>query len=441
MKVLLLCALLAIPAGSVLVAQWTTDPTANTAFALGKDKRYDLTAISDASGNVYSAWYDVSTGTTGGVYVQKTSPSGSLPWGAAGVRVDSIPESFQSPTLALDGSGGVFVSWVDSRSANSTQNIYAQHLSAGGVPQWQTSGANITNLGEFSFRSPINPQSLGDGSGNYFLSWEDAFGLTLMKVSSSGSVAWTTPVDDTLGAVDSRITSDGSGGIILSWTDDRGLSTDIANIYAQKVNSGGTAVWAHNGILVCGATNLQEYSQIVGDGSGGAIIAWQDFRDASHFRGYAQRINSNGVPQWTADGVPISTTTNSINGLVMTTDGAGGAEFAWEEARGTGIGGSDNIYGQRLNSSGQRQWSDSGANVCVNTAPQENPAITSDGNGGATIVWSDNRSSGANENIYGQRVNAAGSVAWTADGILISGASGNQERPLVVSMPSNSAVA
>ena len=89
--------------------------------------------------------------------------------------------------------------------------------------------------------------------------------------------------------------------------------------------------------------------------------------------------------------------------LIMTGDGSGGGIFTWEESRGTGINGSDNIYAQRVNGNGQLQWADSGANVCTNTAPQENPRITSDGNGGAIITWEDNRNSGANQDIYAQK--------------------------------------
>ena len=108
--------------------------------------------------------------------------------------------------------------------------------------------------------------------------------------------------------------------------------------------------------------------------------------------------------------------------------------------RGTGINGSDNIYAQRVNGNGQLQWGDSGASVCTNTAPQENPRITSDGNGGAIITWEDNRNSGANQDIYAEKMNASGTPQWTKDGIAVSSAPNNQNSPIIVSYPNGGAV-
>ena len=424
-------------------AQWTNNGALNTAVATGKSDRYDVYSIADGSGNTYVTWYDESSDTKGGVYVQKISSSGSLSWGAGGVRVDSIPQTFEKPSLALDGTGGVFVTWADSRSDNTLPNIYGQHVSSAGATQWAANGINLTAgfTTGISFREPGNPQLLSDGSNGMYLAWDDAFGLVLMRVGSNGTMAWSAKADSVYGATDTRIASDGAGGVILTWTDDRNVGTgDLADIYAQRVNSSGAILWSTGDVVVSSATNLQEYPQIVPDGSGGAVIAWQDFRDGAHFRGYAQKLNSSGVVQWTANGVALTSTTNSINALLMTSDQAGGGIFSWEESRGGGIGGSDNIYAQRLNGTGQRQWSDTGAYVCTNTAPQEDPVIVSDGSSGAIVVWDDNRNTGANIDIYAQRLNAAGVAQWTTDGIPVSTAAGNQERPFIVPASSGAAV-
>ncbi len=112
------------------------------------------------------------------------------------------------------------------------------------------------------------------------------------------------------------------------------------------------------------ASGNQDFPTIVSDGSGGAIITWQDYRGGSNDV-YAQRINASGVVQWTVDGVAISTITGSS---------------------------------------------------------QNSPTITSDGLGGAIITWTDTRS--GNADIYAQRINASGVVQWTANGVAISTASG-----------------
>jgi hypothetical protein len=442
-KFLMMLFFLFLIASASLFAQWSSSPSVNTPLAVGKSGRYDLYAISDASGNTYLTWYDAAGDTNGGVFVQKITPSGTLPWGLGGIKVDSIVQTFDKPKVALDGNGGAFVTWADSRPDNTLPNIYGQHVSSAGVAQWTVNGVCLTAgfTGELSFRQPDNPQMLSDGRNGFFFSWDDAFGLVLERVNVSGTMEWSAVADGALGATDTRIAYDGGGGVILAWTDDRNAALqDLADIYAQRIDSSGNVRWATNGVVVSNAKNLQEYPQIVADGSGGAVIAWQDFRDSTEFRGYAQKLDSSGVAKWTANGVPLSATTNAVNALFMTTDGAGGGICSWEESRGTGISGSDNIYAQRIGSNGTVQWGDSGANVCTNNFPQENPSVASDGSGGAIIAWEDNRNNGANQDIYAQRMNASGTAQWTTDGIAVSSAPNNQNLPFVVSAPNHAAV-
>jgi len=51
---------------------------------------------------------------------------------------------------------------------------------------------------------------------------------------------------------------------------------------------------------ICTEGHTQEYPAITGDGSGGAIITWDDHRDGN-FNIYAQRINSSAAAQWAAE--------------------------------------------------------------------------------------------------------------------------------------------
>src|SRR6185436_10587527 len=56
-----------------------------------------------------------------------------------------------------------------------------------------------------------------------------------------------------------------------------------------------------DGIPLSTAAGDQILPVTVSDGSGGAIVAWHD----ADGRCYAQRLNSLGVPQWTAGGVAL----------------------------------------------------------------------------------------------------------------------------------------
>lgn len=99
------------------------------------------------------------------------------------------------------------------------------------------------------------------------------------------------------------VVSEGTGGAIIAWEDNR-ISTNY-DIYAQRVDASGVVQWTANGTLVCGAIDLQENPRIVSDSAGGAIILWEDNRSAVDRDLYAQRVDSSGTTLWTANGDPV----------------------------------------------------------------------------------------------------------------------------------------
>jgi beta propeller repeat protein len=101
--------------------------------------------------------------------------------------------------------------------------------------------------------------------------------------------------------------------------------------------------------------------------------------------------------QWNNDpslNNPISVQTNLQYAASITTDGAGGAIIVWSDWRS----GEGDVYAQRINAAGQVLWDADGKAVCTATGNQSFPTIYSDAAGGAFIVWQDNR--GANQDIY-----------------------------------------
>jgi len=120
-------------------------------------------------------------------------------------------------------------------------------------------------------------------------------------------------------------TTDSSGGAIVTWQDFRNGKYEI---YAQRVNALGIALWTPNGVAIC--TQDSNYNPaITYDGIGGAIITWQSYRGSATADIYAQRIDSNGVVQWTADGVALCVVVFDQNSITMVNDDNGGAILTW----------------------------------------------------------------------------------------------------------------
>ena len=217
---------------------------------------------------------------------------------------------------------------------------------------------------------------------------------------------------------------DGAGGGIVVWADGRSVTS--FDIYAQRVNANGVALWTPNGVPICTQADFQSWPVITSDGAGGAIVAWVDYRPGTGGV-YVRRINAAGTVQWTADGVGLATQGAGVDALQIVTDGAGGAIVVWVDGR-NGPSNYD-IYARRVNSAGVAQWAVNGVAICAAIGNQEYPDIVSDLAGGAIITWGDPRTSPSSADIYAQRVNAAGAVQWAVNGVPVCTASGFQINP------------
>ncbi|MBI5710696.1 MAG: hypothetical protein HZC42_10390, partial [Candidatus Eisenbacteria bacterium] len=219
--------------------------------------------------------------------------------------------------------------------------------------------------------------------------------------------------------------SDGQGGVIFAWPDDRGGTKDI---YAQRLDANGTALWGAGGVAVSQASGDQTAPRLARDGSGGAWIVWTDGRNgAANTDIYCRRVNAAGVPQSTADGVAVCAATGNQSTPRIAMDGllGAGAIMTWRDERTDG----GDIYAQRILNTSVVSWAANGVVVCNAASTQQVPAMCSDGGTGVIVVWNDNRS-GAD--LYAQRVWSSGTVAWTANGVPVCSAINQQSQPQII---------
>ncbi len=230
---------------------------------------------------------------------------------------------------------------------------------------------------------------------------------------NTGGVALSTATSDQTTPV---AIPDGSGGAILAWQDYR---SGFSDVYVQRVSATGVPLWTANGVALCTATSTQAGIRLVSDGAGGAIVVWHDLRNGVYDI-YARRVNSAGVAQWTANGVAICTATGVQWTPAIAPDNSGGAIISWQDQRS----GAYDVYAQRVNASGVVQWTSNGVAICSSTGDQQSVATLADGAGGAFLVWSDARA--GNFDVYGQLVNSGGLSQWTSNGSALCTSTGNQ---------------
>jgi hypothetical protein len=224
------------------VVQWTAD---GVALCVAAHSQYDPKIVSDGSGGAIATWFDERRGYANpSFYAQRISGSGVAQWTADGVALCTASGNRRDPAITSDSAGGAIVTWYDYRSDSVYADIYAQRISGNGTPQWTLDGVALcTDSGNQAIVA-IAP----DGRGGAFVAWQDGrgddgyvFDIYAQHVSSTGVPQWTADGVALCTAANSQysptIISDGAGGVIAAWSDCR---SDPADIYAQNLNADGT---------------------------------------------------------------------------------------------------------------------------------------------------------------------------------------------------------
>jgi len=235
------------------------------------------------------------------------------------------------------------------------------------------------------------------------------------RLSSNGTLMWdingVTICDATGKQTFLEIFSGDDGSTFFTWEDDRnGISHDI---FAQKIDINGIVQWKPNGTEICTTNDHQLFPQICTDGAGGAIITWSDLRESMQL--YGQRINSSGDIQWGFNGTLLANYSNPEPGAICS-DGEGGAIILFRSV--------NSLYALRINANGTRLYG-----ILLFT-PEDNLmgyyTICSDGEGGAFIAWEDRNLSNLEHDILAQRVDSNGNMDWSKTGKAICNAPGDQ---------------
>lgn len=310
---------------------------------------------SDGAGGAIITWRDYRGGPDTDVFAQRVLASGAvdLAWPANGRAMCTAPGNQSVPVIAPDGAGGALVAWSDLRN-DVDSDIYVVRVLAGGAvdPAWPADGLELC-------AAPWNQS-------------------------------------------EPAIVYDGAGGAIVAWFDYR--SGVDADIYVHRIGTGGAAdpAWPADGRALCTAPGEQYTPGLVLDGEGGAIVAWYDYRAGAEADVYAARVLAGGAVDspWPAGGRALCTAAGDQVSPAIAGDGKGGALVAWMDYRN---GASSDIYSQRVRADGLVVWPVDGIALCAAAGEQYSPWPVLDGAGGVIVAWTDFRG-GAYADIYAQRV-------------------------------------
>jgi hypothetical protein len=392
--------------------------------------------VSDGVNGSFIAWQDRRNGTTDKIYLQRMSSSGSPLWAAGGIPLSQTGGFQYYPQMVSDSAGGFFIAWQDNRFGVD-YDIFAQHVASDGTLLWSQNGVLVCNAAGHQY----NPQLVADGLGGIVITWQDhragQFDIYAQRLDANGSALWATNGQTVCNSpndqLEPKLVADGNGGAVVVWIDYR-AGNGFTDLFCQRLLPNGTAGWTSNGVAVCVAPNMQWNTQMSADGLGNCIITWQDRRAGTYDNIYAQKINMNGVAVWGTDGVALAPVSGPQYYPQIAGDHHGGAVVVWQDNR---LGADYNIYGQHVDANGSLLWSSLGLAVCTAAGHQYNPQIIEQG-AYDIVAWQDKR--GGDFDVYAQRIGVNGNTLWDVNGINVTALNDDQFMPELVSDGVNGAI-
>jgi len=298
-----------------------------------------ISIANDDSDGLVVAWNFLDGVSRDDVAVQRLNGFGNRMWGDSGVVLTNRPTSVSSNDVGVvaDGTGGAIVAWIEGGSS------YAQHVDNSGKTCWISNGVQLSDTSKSAFGVAI----CSDTHGGAIVNWNYADGSgSVQKIDHEGRVLWgqwgvTLPVSgsggerrntpdgragafigdglyiqhfdslgekiwgengtayfDTLGTTNSSQLSDGNQGV-FNFTEADNISKGtggIAFVLAQWIDGSGKIRFGMRGIKVTSGldTGYQFWPAAVDDGSGGAIVSWDDFRNG-YAAIYAALVDTSGV--------------------------------------------------------------------------------------------------------------------------------------------------
>jgi len=366
-------------------------------------------AISDGAGGVIVVWQD-HRGANWDIYAQRISAAGAVvaPWPANGFGLSVLSNDDQFPVIAPDGAGGAYVAWTRSFLRPDVDPMLQHVLENGSIaPGFPANGIDPDAANAIQ----NSPSIAADDSGGVWVAYQTNssgnYDIRAARVLvNGGSAVWNVKVSAAAGDQQTPLTAaDGHHGLLVAWKDLRGGNEDIygSHVLANGLIGPGYNVFTDGAVLV--ATAGSEIAKsIVPDGAGGFYLYWSACSVLC--AGQVTRIGPGGAlaPGWPSSIVIGEATV----GLAATSDGAGGsiAAIAGVDASATGY----YVGAMRVTPGGSIATGWASPSIVCNAGSQNySPTLVTDGNGGAIVAWGDRRGL-LDADIYAQRIERYGQL-------------------------------
>jgi len=396
--------------------QWTTN---GVPFCSLSGCQLDPKIVRDGMGGAIIAWWDRRNspdpyGTD--IYGQRVDREGQNLWTAGGVAICLYSGTQYIEALVPDGTGGAYAVWLDSRNvAWQYDEVYAQYVTANGVPAWQDAGIPLSQGNHES----ILPVVFCEPDTGAFFVWgtarNDSVGVFIQKTDMDGRLQLPVNGAPVCQGIDGSVSDINLLAMPLNrfaavWRDGRNDSTH-RDIYLQIFDINANILLPRNGIIVCPecGPGFQETPKAMMSSDEGIIVTWADYDNILECRQiFAQKTDSDGTILWGNRGVHLSPSTLDQRHQYVCSDGCGGAYVAWVNQNASF---NRNAFIQRVDSLGNLPWGPGGLEIIDHNFEDRVTGVVPDGEGNAIVVWYG--FDAGYQNIFAARVMASGDTAWT----------------------------
>lgn len=335
-------------------AQWSSDSTVHQTVADGNGEQVQPKVVPTSDGGCYISWFTSDSGYD--VRLQRLSAEGESLWGENGILIaDRGYSSTQDYDLDIDLEGFAVLTFRDDRFGG--DRITAQRVAPNGNFAWGPNGIQFSDGVTFV----ATPDIAGTTDEHVVVAWASDSETRLARVNLDGSVEWESSISEpgntTLVA---SMHGAGDGRVVISWIQYE-IFFGQKTLHATMIDPDGTEPWASRAAVYDGGSiQFGTFPEFVANNDGSSTFSWYDTQNSLNV--YAQRLAADGSELFSHNGVAVSTAPRERVSPTAAYDQTTGTTYvAWVEL--TNNQGSQGIYTQALDASGNRLWGSSGSEL------------------------------------------------------------------------------
>ena len=404
----------------MVFAAWSDDATVNNVVCnLGGEQAIPKTAVCQ-DGTFYIAWFSNDSGNYD-VRAQYYDYSGNEQWAPNGMLISDHTQMtwLTQWDICCDSQNNLILSFQDIRN-HDNPDIFVYKIGPDGTFIWGDDGIAITD----DDASNMVPTVAATSADNIIVAWITEVGIGMQKLSPGGGIA-VTPYFELINASVTfnhpQIVPVENDTFILKYYKDTGpVWSPTRHLHAMKFSGAFEAEWDNecNISTQGGISAWTQHLSISPDNEGGFAICWNDDRDSDNMSEvYVQWVHGDGSTSYDDGGVIASVNdfTQGFYPFVVANPADDNVMVFWNEMDGDQN--NRGLSGQKFDQSGNRLWTEHGANLMTmggdnpypfGAQPITNDAMTLE----VMLFYTINAPSPNTDYMKAMRINADGELVW-----------------------------